>query len=172
MTVLEFAVGDDLQRVVLRQPDGIAENLLAVANESTLLRLLKAIGLPVPDAARRRIDGSVRCPVSGDRLHRRRARIVEAIAPDSIEQMASQLVQSTARCYRYRARIAACIHTALCISAIAHIPIHRCVPTTSARRCVEAGRAVWYPVALLHGDWPGNLPWNGGRLVEWSIGKR
>ncbi len=93
---------------------------------------------------------------------------VEAIAPDSIEQMASQLVRI------HRAPFAG---TGL-ESLPAYTPrfVHqrdRAYPDPSLRAddVRDALRRTWQsrsgsPVALLHGDyWPGNLLWNGGRLV-------
>lgn len=169
MTVLEFAVGDERRRAILRQPDGaLHENPLAVANEFKLLRWLKAAGLPV-SAPLFAVDSEelFGAPFLVIEYIEGAPDLAAQIAPESIEQMAAHLVQ---------------IHrTSLgdqTESLPAYMPrfVHqrdRVYPDPSLRPAEirDALRRAWpsrstHAVGLLHGDyWPGNLLWNGSDLV-------
>ena len=170
MTVLEFAVGNERRRAVLRQPDGaLKQNPLAVANESRLLQLLTAAGLPSP--ALRVVDESAQlfgAPFLVIEYLDGLPDFAKPIVPDSIEQLAAQLVRIH--------------HTPFAGTGLASLPAyeprfvhqrHSAYPDAALRAADirEALQRTWPPhsrnrVALLHGDyWPGNVLWKGRRLV-------
>ena len=170
MTVLEYSVEGERRRVVLRQPDGaLYQNPQAATNEFALLQSLAGSGLPAPASY-------VLCE-SNEPLGAPFLLIgyidgapdfAKAIGSDSIRQFASQLAQIHRTPF---------VGTAL-ESLPRYVPrfIHqreRAYPDASLRgvEIRDALRRWWAPrtangSTLLHGDyWPGNVLWNGGRLV-------
>jgi aminoglycoside phosphotransferase (APT) family kinase protein len=171
MTVLEFAVGDERRRVVLRQPDGaLQQDPLAVANESRLLRLLTEAGLPSPALCL--VDESVEifgAPFLVIEYLDGVPDFAKSIGADSIEQLAAQLVRI------HRTPFAGTGLESL-LPEYAPRFVHqrdRVYPDASLRAADirEVLQRTWPPEsrnrrALLHGDyWPGNVLWRGARLV-------
>lgn len=175
MTVLEFVVGDERRRAILRQPDGaLHENPLAVANEFKLLRWLKSTGLAVP-APLLAVDSHelFGAPFLVIEYIDGAPNFAPQIAPESIEQMAKQLLRI------HRAPLSGQPE-----SLPAYVPrfVHQrdsVYPDPSLRptEIRDALSRAWLSrstdaVGLLHGDyWPGNLLWNGGDLigvVDWE----
>ncbi len=170
MTVLEYAVGSERRRVVLRQPDGaLYENPRAVANEFALLQSLTAAGLPAPAACLLcESNTPLGAPfllieyIDGD------PDFAKAIGQDSIRQLAEQLVRI------HRTPFAGTGPEALPRYVPRFVDQRERVYPDASLRGAEIRDVLsrsWAPQeanapTLLHGDyWPGNVLWNGGRLV-------